>query len=373
MDWIQLTFYIFLFAAGIQLIAYLLVYSRVIFYKQKEVQQVVDQPVSVVIAARNEEQNLLNNLPLIFEQNHPDFEVIVVNDCSFDDTQDVLRAFEEKYDNLKVVNLTESNTFSGGKKFAVTMGIKAAKNDIIVFTDADCKPSSKNWLREMAMQFSDNTEIVLGYGGYEAKNNFVNALIRFDTVSIAIQYFSFAMIGIPYMGVGRNMAYRKSLFFKNKGFAKHQHIKSGDDDLFVNEVGSKQNTTVALSQQAATISKPKLTFKEWFAQKRRHLTTGTKYKWYHQLILGLLSLSSMTYLASFCVLMITLFYWQIVLSIFLIRVLLQVIIYQQSVKKIGEEGLWYLAPFLEIVLLLIYPLFVLSNIFIKPPTWKRAI
>jgi glycosyltransferase involved in cell wall biosynthesis len=373
MNWVQGVFYLFIIAATIQLVAYLLVYSRFIFHKKKEVTQVVDQPVSVVIAARNEEQNLLNNLPLIFKQNHPDFEVIVVNDCSFDDTQDVLRAFEEKYDNLKVVNLKESNTFSGGKKFAVTMGIKAASNEIVVFTDADCKPTSANWLKEMAMQFSGNTEIVLGYGGYEAKNNFVNTLIRFDTISIAIQYLSFAMIGIPYMGVGRNMAYRKSLFFKNKGFAKHQHIKSGDDDLFVNEVGCRANTTVALSNDASTVSKPKITFKEWFHQKRRHLTTGTQYKWQHQLILGSLSMSSIVYLASFVFLLIFQVHPQIVLSVFVLRVLVQVVIYHQSIKKIGEKGLWYLAPILEIVLLLIYPFFVLSNIFIKPPTWKRAI
>lgn len=371
MDFLEITFYVFLSCAAIQLLVYLFVYSRFVFHKEQSESLTADQPISVVIAARNEEQNLLTNLPLIFEQNYPEFEVIVVDDCSFDETQDVLRALAEKYDNLKVVTLKETSNFSGGKKFAVTMGIKAASNEIVVFTDADCRPNSINWLREMAVKFNHNTDIVLGYGGYESRSDFVNALIRFDTIHIAIQYLSFAMVGLPYMGVGRNMAYRKSLFFKNKGFASHQHIASGDDDLFVNQTGRRDNTSVALSKHATTVSKPKLTFMDWFQQKRRHLTTGTKYKWYHQLILGILGLSSIMYLVSFFTLVVNGFMLSFVLTLFLGRVVVQMIVFQQSMKKMGEKGLWYLAPILEAFLLLIYPAFAISNLIIKPAAWKR--
>jgi glycosyltransferase involved in cell wall biosynthesis len=372
MNWMNVFFIVFVITALFQLVAYLLVYSRFIFYKVKPPQS-TKEPVSVVIAARNEEQNLLDHLPLIFNQNYPDFEVIVIDDCSYDDTQDVLRAFKEKYDNLKVVTLKESNTFSGGKKFALTLGIKAAEHEIVVFTDADCKPSSENWLTEMAAQFHPETEIVLGYGGYESQKKFLNMLIRFDTIHIAIQYLSFAIIGLPYMGVGRNLAYKKSLFFKNKGFSKHLNISSGDDDLFINQVGNKKNTAISISTAAKTVSAPKLTFNDWFNQKRRHITTGVKYKFAHQLILGLLSLSSFLYILSFVVLVIQNYLLPVVLTIFLTRVLLQFIFYRFSMKKIGEQGLWYLAPVFEMILTFIYPLFALSNLFIKQPKWKQTI
>lgn len=367
---LEILFYVFAAAAGFQIVVYTVIYGRLAFFSKRD-EQKVSEPVSIVIAARNEEQNLLENLPSIMEQNHPDFEVIVVDDCSYDDTQDVLRAFQEKYDNLKTSQLKETKQFFGGKKFAITLGIKAASNDLVVFTDADCKPTSKNWLSDVCNSFNEDTEIVLGYGGYQRSGGLLNALIRFDAIYIAIQYLSFAVMGIPYMGVGRNMAYRKSLFFKNKGFASHQNIASGDDDLFVNEAGNAKNTRVVIGMPASTMSSAKSTFTEWWHQKRRHLTTGTKYKIHHLLLLGLISGSIILFYSSFALLLLNGYNWELVISVFATRMLIQLLIFYQSVKKIGEQGMWYVAPFFEILLMIIYPIFALSNIFIKPSKWKR--
>ncbi|MBL4651979.1 MAG: glycosyltransferase [Flavobacteriales bacterium] len=365
----EIIFWIFVCAASVQALIYSIVFGSLAFGK-KHSSNTASEPVSVVISARNEERNLFENLPLILEQNHPDFEVIVVDDCSYDDTQDVLRAFSEKYDNIRITTVKETAQFFGGKKFAVTLGIKAAKNELIVFTDADCKPSSKEWLSALSNGFSNGKEIVLGYGGYENKGGLLNMLIRFDTIYIAIKYLSFAKMGVPYMGVGRNMAYRKDLFFKNKGFASHQHLKSGDDDLFVNETGNSKNTEVVIGSLVNTISKPKESFKEWFHQKRRHLTTGTSYKISHLILLGVLSGSVVAFYTAFLILIIIGFQWQIVLGLFAIRTLIQLVIFYQSEKKMGENGVWYCAPLFEILLMIIYPIFALSNLFIKPGKWK---
>ena len=235
-------------------------------------------PVSIIICAKNEASNLRNNLPYILDQKYKDFEVVVVNDCSEDDTEDVLSELKVKYSNLNVTTIAKDRKFTHGKKLALTVGIKAAKNEWLLMTDADCRPVSENWITTMAENFTNDKEIVIGYGGYERKKGLLNNIIRFDTVNIAMQYLSYAISGKPYMGVGRNIAYRKSSFFNNKGFASHYHVASGDDDLFVNEVATKKNTAVEYRTEAHTISQPSATFKAWFNQKKRHLTTAKYYR-----------------------------------------------------------------------------------------------
>src|SRR5690606_33347934 len=106
-------------------------------------------PVSVVIAARNEAANLEKNLPRILSQDHPDFEVIVANDCSYDRTEEVLKELQQGNPRLRIVSIPENDKYRHGKKFALTMGIKAASHDTLLFTDADCYPLSPNWIRSM--------------------------------------------------------------------------------------------------------------------------------------------------------------------------------------------------------------------------------
>ncbi|MGZ4038382.1 MAG: glycosyltransferase, partial [Bacteroidia bacterium] len=227
------------------------------------------QPVSVIICARNEDENLTEYLPKVLTQDYPEFEVLVVNDCSWDNTETVIDEFAKIFPNLKKVNIKEDAYYKHGKKFAVMVGIKGAKYENLVFTDADCVPVSDQWLKEMASGFSGTKEIVLGYGAYTKQPGFLNTLIRFDTFTIALQYLTAAIKGKAYMGVGRNLGYKKSLFFKHKGFSSHYHITSGDDDLFVNEAATPDNTNVCLSHDAITYSKAKTSFADWRRQKQR--------------------------------------------------------------------------------------------------------
>jgi cellulose synthase/poly-beta-1,6-N-acetylglucosamine synthase-like glycosyltransferase len=216
-------YYALLCVFVVQLVYFLGIFSNFSFSRKKKIaERGRQQSVSVVICARNEYYSLERNLPHILEQDYPDFEVVLVNDDSDDDTKDLLNDFSRRYQHLTVINVQKSNNFFKGKKFPLALGIKSAKNDLILLTDADCKPVDKNWIRSMQQQFSNpNVKIVLGYGGYQVTKGFLNKLIQFDTLMIALQYFSFAKTGIPYMGVGRNLAYRKSLFIEKKGFVNH--------------------------------------------------------------------------------------------------------------------------------------------------------
>ncbi|TLX75325.1 glycosyltransferase [Labilibacter sediminis] len=245
-------------------------------------------PVSVIICAKNESKNLEQHLPYILNQKYPGtFEVIVVNDASEDDSELVLAKLKEKNAHLYYTTIPYDKKFQHGKKLALTIGIKAAKYDHFLFTDADCMPASETWIQHMAYGFNHNKEIVLGYGAYKKQSGWANRWQRYDTFQIAIQYLSFALRGVPYMGVGRNMAYTRSLFEANNGFINHHHILSGDDDLFIRDAASRNNTAIIAHSEAHTLSESVQSFKEWKRQKSRHLTTAPLYKTSTKLRLGI--------------------------------------------------------------------------------------
>lgn len=283
-QWILLA--LFLAALLIQLAYYLLVYFKLPRYKSAPLSP-SDSGISVIICAKNEEKNLECFLPKILEQDHPNFEVVVVNDGSSDQTEDVLILLSARYKQLRYTSIPNSDNPMRGKKLALTIGLKSAHFEQVVLTDADCYPLSNQWLNRMAAHLSDEKRIVLGYGGYERHKGVLNSIIRYETVFTAIQYLSFAIKGKPYMGVGRNLAYHKSLFFENKGFARHYHLLSGDDDLFVNENATVLNTAVELSREAHTCSVPKSTYSGWIKQKKRHLSAGSLYRRSSRIRLGL--------------------------------------------------------------------------------------
>lgn len=246
-------------------------------------------PISVIIAARNEAANLEKNLHQIFAQDYPDFEVIVVNDRSTDSTAQVLTKFQVDYPKLKVIQLNEMGK-GVGKKNAITHGIEAASNEYLVFTDADCYPSDQLWLQRFAGHFSNGCELVLGAGYFKPKSDLVNQLYRLESARIAMLYFSGAKLGLPYMGVGRSLAYSKSVFKQTNGFESHATIASGDDDLFVQSLVGK--VEFGLAPDAITISESPRTLEEWFHQKARHLTTGKRYPKSVLFFLGLFDISN---------------------------------------------------------------------------------
>lgn len=368
-------FIVFASAVLIQLLYYWGIFSRLAFYKKRPQEQQY-KPVSVVICARDEYPNLKRNLPLFLEQDYPDYEVVVVNDCSEDDTQYLLRDLTEKYPHLKVATINENVNFFRGKKFALAVGIKSAKHEQLLLTDADCWPKSNRWIMEMQNNFKDKTEIVLGYSGYKQYPGFLNKLIRFDTVMVALQYLSYSLIGKTYMGVGRNLAYKKSLFINVKGFTSHYHIKSGDDDIFINQVATKNNTKIEISTAAHTVSEPKKTFTEWQMQKKRHLTTGQYYKFSHKFLLGLFSVSNMLcyviFFALLTLLLLKMVLYPVLLvcGLFILKVISQLIIFKKTMTKLQERNLLLISPLLDLIFVFLTPFFALSNYFIRDTKWK---
>ena len=327
-------------------------------------------PISIIICSKNESENLKENIPYYLNQDYPEFELVLINDNSSDSTLETIEEFKNQHKNIKIVDVKPIEKYWGNKKYALTLGIKAASHEFLLFTDADCKPASKHWIREMASHFSKSKNLVLGYGSYLKTKGILNKLIRYETFITAIQYLGFANIGIPYMGVGRNLAYRKSLFLNHSGYMTHMHINSGDDDLFVNAVANETNTTISLDQKSFTISIPKQTFREWTTQKRRHISTAKYYKAKHKLILSIFYLSNLFFWTLAIILLSFTFLWKIVLGILIIRIMFQLICMRTPSKIFDEKQLLALAPFLEFFLIFFQLYLFIINLISKPRYWK---
>ncbi len=365
-------FAFFVFFTLVLLIFYSFFFQKFLRYKP-EAPEKNDLPVSVIICAKDESENLKRNLPLIYTQNYPNFEVVLIDDRSIDDTFDIMQTFKEQYPaktKLVKVNFNDDNRLRGNKKYALTLGIKAASYNHLLFTDADCRPVSSNWIDNMSRHFSQKA-LILGYGPYAKRSGFLNKLIRYETVQTALQYFSYALKTIPYMGVGRNLAYTKDLFMNNNGFYSHLDVLSGDDDLFVNEVATPQNTAICLSPESFMYSSPKKTWKEFVRQKRRHISTAKHYKKLHQFLLGLYFLSLTGFWLTGIFLLSTLYLWPWVISLMLFRTGIAWYINVKVNEKLHENDLsiWY--PFLEIGLLSFQLLIFVLNLFKKPAHWTR--
>ncbi len=323
------------------------------------------EPVSIVIAARNEYVNLEKNLKAILEQYYPQFEVIVVNDCSWDESQKLLEYYQEVYAHLKVCKIVEQEKYPTGKKFALTLGIKAAKYQQLLFTDADCMPASKNWLSSMSAGFSTNKQIVLGFSPYKSYPGLLNLFIRFEAAMTAVFYFSAALAKKPFMGVGRNLAYTSSLFFGNKGFAKYQHLMSGDDDLFINQVASPSNVQIQLHPDSFMYTEPKLNYKAWSDQKSRHINTGKYYKLSDKLLLGVYYAGLFFFYAFLITGIVLHIQWQFVLGIYLFKTLVQWLVFYFVFKKLAQTKLLWLLPILDVLYLLYMYAFGIKDIFTK--------
>lgn len=336
---------------------YLYFFRRLAFFKAKEKRESQQHPVSVVVCARDEEENLAKNVPgLIFQKYSSTLQTIIVNDNSQDDSKYILQELNRVFKVLTIIELKNEAQFIAGKKYPLAVGIREAQHEILLLTDADCVPASENWVFQMQDAYEEGIDIVLGYGAYQKLPGFLNKVIRFETFHSALQYMSYALAGQPYMGVGRNLSYKKSLFLNNKGFASINHLPGGDDDLFINKVATKTNTAIVTDPAAHTLSTPKKTWKEWRRQKTRHFSAAKYYKPRHKLLLGLYSI------AHFCfyplVIATAIVYdWRYALGIFAVKTTVQFIIYSKAMKKLNEADLvkWILA--MDIWMLLYYVLF----------------
>ena len=368
--WQRILFIVFCSVTFIQLFYYLFFFSRLVFHKEKARETSRTNAVSVIICARDEAENLANNLPGALVQDYKTtHEVIVVNDNSYDDSKYVLEELKKTFRQLHVVELTQEAKMIPGKKFPLSIGIKTAKYEIVLLTDADCVPASEHWITSMQEVYDDKTEIVLGYGAYFKKKGLLNKIIRWETFHASLQYFSYALAGTAYIGVGRTLSYKKAIFYRHKGFSAHNNLPGGDDDLFINMAATRRNTKININKDSFTLSKPAITWKQWFSQKKRHYTTSRYYKPLHKFLLGLYAFSHFLFYP-LLILSCIFFNWKFALIVFGARFILQAIVFYKTMKKLDEKDLFPLFLFFDLWMFMYYILFFPALIIKPKPTWK---
>ncbi|MEO6707421.1 MAG: glycosyltransferase [Ginsengibacter sp.] len=365
-----LIFTVFCIITFIQLFYYFFFFLRLAFYKAKSRKISQTHPVSVIICSRDEAANLVKNLPGALVQKYSTtHEVIVVNDNSFDESKYILEEFQRTFKQLQLIELKQEARFIPGKKFPLSVGIKTAKYEIVLLTDADCVPASELWMEKMQEGFHDGIEIVLGYGALHKKKGFFNKMIRWETFHTALQYLSYAQSGLAYMGVGRNLSYKKSVFFMHKGFSAHNHVPGGDDDLFINKAATQNNIAIVIDKDAFTLSEPATTWKQWIRQKKRHYSTSKYYKGIHKFLLSLYAFSLFLFYPLF-ITSLFLFDWRWVLGVFGLRFMIQAIVMFKTTRKLNEKDLFPLFLFFDAGMFFYY-LFFASALFKKPgKNWK---
>ena len=356
---------ILLSAAGVllivQLIYYLGLYNRIHTHNLAVGKDEVHfgrelPPLSVVICARNESENLRRNLPAILKQDYPDFEVIVINDGSTDESEDLLSELEEEYPNLYHSFTPDSARYISRKKLALTLGIKASKYDWLVFTEADCTPVSDKWLRRIARNFTPSTDIVLGYSGYERGKGWLHKRVSFDSLFTSLRYLGFALAGKPYMGIGRNLAYRKELFFKVKGFSTHLNMQRGEDDLFINQIANENNTRVETSPDSVIRMQPVERYKDWKEEKVSYMATTRFYKGSQRWLLGLETATRLLFYVaclSGIVFGILSFHWLaagLALLLWIVRYSAQAYVINKTANEMGDNRSYYFTlPVFDII------------------------
>jgi glycosyltransferase involved in cell wall biosynthesis len=328
-----------------------------------------NDPISVIVCARDEYKNLVNTLPALTQQAYTPFELLLVDDVSFDETQNFMEAFIKQQPQVNYLRIKQEGFMPHGKKYPLALGIKTSKHEQLALTDADCTPASPNWLQYIQHQYAQGKEVVLGYGPYKKTKGFLNACIRYETILTALQYFSYAIAGIPYMGVGRNLAYKKELFYGQKGFAAHLHIPSGDDDLFIKDVATKTNTGIMLHPDSFMYSDAKTTFKAWVAQKTRHYSTGTHYNKHHKKLLGAFSLSWFLLYPSIIACLFSPLYI-VGLSILLLRIIMHGVVMFYTCKKLAAQDLFKWFWLQDMGMFFYYLIFAFTLIKKPKKTWK---
>jgi len=369
---LEIVWMLFACSTAVLFLLYFL-FSIVFFIYKKPDSEKFNQKngVSVVICSKNEFNNLQSNLEYFLHQDYVDFEVIVVDDRSTDDTYDYLLKLKETEKKLRIVHIEETPDHINNKKYAITLGIKASKYDIILLSDADCQPAGYQWIKGMATPFAnDQTELVLGYSQYTKTPGLLNAFIRYETLWTGVQYLGLALLGKPYMGVGRNLAYRKSLFLDNNGFGRYKHIVGGDDDLFVKEHAKKTNTTVVISPETIIFSKPKQKWGDFIIQKQRHLSVGKLYSISDKILLGLVFLAKIMMIASFVAVILSGIWPIISISMLISTYLLFLATLLLLKNKTGDNtNIWWF-PFLDIMYIFYYLIMGLKVMFAKKIKWK---
>lgn len=368
---VEVIFWVFVASAGIQFLFFSIVTIALIAYKKPDQNSQELPGISVVISAKNELKNLKKLIPLLLKQQFKSYEIILVDDKSSDDTYDYVIELDQHEANFKLVRIDSTPDHINNKKYALTIGIRAAKYDYILLTDADCFPESEFWLKEMSHGYtSDKKKYVIGYSQYYKEKGLLNYFIKYETLLTAIQYIGIGLLGNPYMGVGRNMGYRKSFFLENNGFGKYREVVGGDDDLLINRYAKRKNTSFVISPDSTMYSNPKTKLSEFILQKTRHLSVGKHYRATDKLLLGFLLISKIIFWGSFIAAIMSVFQTNFVLGGFFLAMVSLLTALLVLKKKTGDKSSIWMLPILDFIFLFYYISIGLKVLFTKKVKWK---
>jgi len=354
--------YFLLFVALIINLGYwVFIFNRLSVYKDATDSASVTGKVLVVMAVRNEKDNLTRYLPRILNQDHPDFRVLVIDDHSTDGTQELLKDLQKSYPHLEWI----VHQGPAGKKSAIHLALQDRTEDFLLFTDGDCQVSSERWIRMMTGKLKGAKEIVLGYGPFVRSGSWLNLFARFENFMTALQYFSWTLAGMPYMGVGRNLAYTRERYMTMGGFSSHLHIVSGDDDLFINRAANAGNVAIQTDSDSFVYSEAKATLRGFFRQKRRHISTSVYYQGKHQTVLGLYVLSHLAFYV-----FLFLCPWTIALGAWILRILVILIIHERAFRNLKQEDLIPYFPVLDFMMFFYYLILGFYSLIPHDKKWK---
>lgn len=359
--WIIIGVYLLSFI--IQIIFYLYLFRRPYRYvskcnngTNKQLSEAKYPGISIVITAKNEAENLSNNLPLILEQDYPNYQIVVVNNGSTDNTENVLNELRNKYSSkIYTTYIPVDSEAVNDKKLALTIGIKAAKHEILLFTEADTKPLTNKWVKEYAQEFIKGYDVVLGGCQLRVNKGFYKKLILFGNLMFGIKYLSMALIKKPFMGIERNMAYRKSLFFENKGYSSILNIEYGEDNLFINRVATNLNTSVLVSPDSMVESNVVDSLSTWRTIKGKYLITKPHLKGYKDKVLSFEVFNRYVFyilFATICVIGIlfsAIILIGIAITLFIIRYIVQLIVINKNSTLYNSGKYYFSLLFLDII------------------------
>ena len=349
----------------IQLYYWYYIYWGIAKYQSKGTTNTLNQPVSVIICARNEEKNLNNSLPYVLKQTYPEFQTLIIDDDSVDKTASLIKRMQKKERYLTYHKVIKKKD---GKKEALVSGIVKSRHSWLLLTDADCRPNSNYWIKKMTDSIQNqNIKVVLGYSPYTNNGSFIQHWIHFEGWITGVQYLSYALKGMPYMGVGRNILYHKSLITPDI-ILNHNDLSSGDDDLTVNEIATPDNTNICISKDSFVETAPSTTWSAYFRQKRRHFSTAHRYKLPQSFLLALYSISLILMFFSLSFLLFLKAFY-IALILYLIRLILIIPIAKQLMEKLNASFKLWMFPFLDLGQCFFYILFSFAVLLPKKNSW----
>lgn len=348
----------------IHLLYYLIVFNK-ISAKKEAASNRVDLPISVIVYFKNQEELVIPILDKLYRQNYPNFEIVAVDHDSSDDTIHKLEDYQLKRPELKIVKANHIEAFWGNKKFALTLGIKAAKNEHLLFTDAHFEPSSEEWIKHMSSCFNERKSIILGYSSFKSEKTFLNTISRFENVFQHMLFLGLAKLGKPYRGLGGNLAYRRSEFYRVRGFNDHIKVRAGVDELFINQAANAKNTQVCIDANAITRRTSFPNYMLWSFYKRQQLDLSSYFKTFEKNYLRLWHISWYAFFLLLPLLWI-LEGWIWAVPLLGIRYLVTWIVFGRACARLNEPWLVYYFPILEFYWLLAYAAMKFTNIFSKP-------